>query len=165
MKKLILIVGILFLSSIFLSSCQPKIDFGKEKNEILTYLETCKKAQIENDWETWASLYAENTVYIEKGEIKRYTRDSITNLSKDYFTNRSVKYNSLEDLTDPIIYISDDATMAWYIVNYRFNFILTDSLGNETEDHSDGAGLFILKKENGKWVEVTGFNSSKPKDK
>lgn len=165
MKKLILIVVILLLTLIFLSSCQPKVNLEKERTEILTYLETCKKAQIENDWETWTSLYADNTVYIEKGEIKHYTRDSIKKLFEEYFTTRKVKYTSLEDLSDPIIHISDDATMAWYIVNPRFNYIITDSVGNETKDFSDGAGLFILKKENGKWVEVTGFNSSKPEDK
>ena len=165
MKNLKLLPVIVFLLTIVFSSCQPKVDLEKEKQKILSYLETCEKAQIENDWETWATLYAENSVYIIKGEIKNYTNDELKELLKESFTNRKVKYTSFDNLSDPIIHISKDGSMAWYIVNYKFNFTLTDSLGHEIEESSISSSLFILEKENSKWVEVTGFNSKKPKNK
>lgn len=164
MKNLRLLLGIVFLLTIFLSSCQPKVDLEKEKKEIFSYLEIADKAQIENDWETWATLYAENSVYISKGEIKNYTNDELKELCKESFTNRKIKYTSIDELSDPIIHISNDGSMAWYIVNYKFNYTTTDSLGNEIEESSIGSSLFILEKENSKWVEVAGFNSPKPKD-
>ena len=165
MKNYLKSFGILFLTSLFLFSCQPKVNLEKEKKDIMDYLELAKKANIESDYATWTSLYAKNCVYVMNGEVKNYTRDEIEKLSKESFENSKVKYTSIEDLSEPIIHISNDGTMAWYIVNSKFNYTYTDSLGNEQSNSAEGASLFILEKEDGKWVEVTGFNSGKPKKK
>ena len=164
MKKLRLLLGIVFLLTIVFSSCQPKVDLEKEKEAIISYLETCEKANIENDWETWATLYAENTVYVLKGEIKKYTNDEIKQLYKERFTNRDFTFTSVDNIIDPIIHISNDGSMAWYIGNVKFNYNSIDSLGNEIAESSISSYLYILEKENSKWVEVTGFYSLKPKE-
>jgi len=163
MKKIKLLGTAIILAVIILASCQPKVDLNKEQEDIIKYLDDAKKALIEKNSDLWVSLYADNCVYPSKGEIVHYVRDSIRKNIEQSFNNKNYKLVSIDDLEKPIIYISNDATMAWYIVKSKFNYTLKDSTGNEKAYSSQNSSLFVLEKKDSKWVEVTGVSTFKPR--
>jgi len=163
MKKIKLLVPAIMLMVFFLASCQPKVDLNKEKEDILNYLKKADKANFDRNVDAWVALYAENCVYPSNGEVFYFTRDSIRKNTEKSFSNKNFKLLSIAEISKPIIHISADATMAWYIVNSTFNYTIKDSTGNEKPYSSQIAALFVLEKKNSEWVEVTGNTTYKKK--
>ncbi|HAN19589.1 MAG: hypothetical protein A2X13_14900 [Bacteroidetes bacterium GWC2_33_15] len=162
MKKMKLLLSGIFLIVLFLSSCQSKVDLNKEKEEITNYIEKAVQANIEKDLEKWGSLYADSCVYPIGGKIVHLSKEDIKKDSEKVFSNQKFKYTEFNELEETIIHISKDATMAWYMVNMRVFYSNIDSLGNEKIDSTEIASLFILEKQNSKWLEVTGVNTYTP---
>jgi len=164
MKKIKLLVPTIILVAIILVSCRPKVDLNKEMEDILKYLEKGKNALIERNVENWVSLYADSCIYPVKGEIYQYSQDSLRKIFGKAFSDKNHRAISLENIKKPIVHISNDATMAWYVANFYYNYALKDSIGNEKLYKAQGADLFVLEKKNSKWVEVTGVETHKTKE-
>lgn len=163
MKKIKLLLPVILLTAVFITSCQPKVDLKKEKEDILKYLEKANKANMEKDLEAWLSLYADSCVYPGNGKIYHYTKEDIKKNMEKVYSNKNHRVSSIDELEKPIIHVSDDASMAWYIVNMRFIIVNKDSIGNERTDSATLSSLYVLEKKNSIWAEVTGVDTYKPK--
>lgn len=149
MKKLI-IASMLLISFLLLTGCQPKVDFEKEKAEILKAYETFKQGFLEGNPEIFEPLLAEEMNIAMHGEVNKTTRaELMESLKKEA---ERINYLEFKDLKEPVIKFSNDGSIAWQIIQYKTKIIDKDSTGSEYERVEIWGNLLIYQKQDAKWV-------------
>ncbi|HEM48945.1 MAG TPA: hypothetical protein ENO27_01920 [Caldithrix sp.] len=163
MKHLHFLITLVFLFSIILS-CQQTPDFEKEKAELLAWHKKNMQAIVDGDIETMVLLFPDSSLAIDNGEVVKFDKEKDTErLKKDFARG---KFIETPDLIEPIIHISNDATMAWMLCQYHIKYIFTDSTGVQTDKETVGSEISVFEKINSKWVFSAGAETyQKPADK
>lgn len=128
-------------------SCQTKPDLDAEKKAILALHYEQQKAHLEKNV---ALLLGDSTAdYIEvnRGVVRKPTYAENFKRFKAYF--EAVEFVAWDDVSPPVISISDDATMATSVVE---KLVITRAKSGEPGlDTSHYAWLAVFKKVKGKW--------------
>ena len=64
-----------------------------------------------------------------------------------------------DDVEEPIIRISNDASMAWMITRTRVRRVQKTADGTEKEEKFVYAGIMTYEKRDGRWVRVTNVST------
>lgn len=130
-----------------LQACHPVLDLDAEKNAILAIHRDQQKAHLEKNV---ALLLGDNSAdYIEvnRGLVKKPSYTENFKKFTAYF--ESVDFVAWEDVSPPIISISDDGTMATSVVE---KLVVTRAKAADHKlDTTHFAWLAVFKKINGKW--------------
>jgi hypothetical protein len=146
MKKLTLLICI----ATAVLGCGPKIDLEKEKADLLAALESSRQAHFETDSEKLLSDMAVEVINIRDAQISTVTRADAEQRFQIYF--KDAKFREWDYVSDPIIFISDDATLAARIEHIKVDKY--DTTGVMPDVKFTYAGITLLKKENGRWIRV-----------
>ena len=151
-----LVASILVFTIIsFLSSCNADIDINAEKERIKSVMSSMREAHFKNS----AAMFLEPM----KDTFTEVRRGSYINLSKSasqagiqsYFD--SMEFLELADVQEPLVVISNDASLATYTGSIILKGYLNGNpVFRKLAFHS------TLSKENGQWKIISNVNSTMP---
>lgn len=101
--------NIVWIAALLSVAC-TKPDMEKEKKELLTLHERQRIAHLEENIDLFAREQADTLLFIRNGELGYRTKQQMRENFKRYFDR--VEFIKWDDIAEPIIEISDDASMA-----------------------------------------------------
>lgn len=118
-------------------------------NELLELHRQQRAAHFNRDAKLLMSASADDFTSVNDGKISRPSREkSISNL-QHYFDNST--FIEWDDITPPVIRVSDDATMAYVIVHKKVRLTEKTETGGSQEETEVFAWVAIYQKRNGQW--------------
>ena len=132
-------ISISALLILFLFACKETkdIDFELAKNQILELHHAQRDYHFKKDSVAFANQLSENFISVNKGEISFPEQSETIVRYHSYFS--SVEFLKWDDASNPIIKFSDDATMAYTIVDK----IVAVNHKNETGETIEGQTHFV----------------------
>src|SRR5438552_18474459 len=121
------------------ASAQPSADLEKEKAELLRLHKSDREAHFKTDVDLLLQNSPEEFISVGRGKINRQSKDDARKMFTGYF--RGAKYYEWDDVEEPIIRISNDATMAWMITRTRVRRVQKKTDGAEQEEKFIYAGI------------------------
>ncbi len=141
----------LFLMLIAMGACQSTTpDLEVERARILELHQLQQKYHLEKMAPEFAALMAEDYISINRGEITTPSYEENRERFQNYFD--AVEFVKWEDVNPPIIRFSDDASMAYTVVEKEV-IVRYDYEGVEpTEQLTHFSWVAIYKKTAGEWA-------------
>jgi len=155
MRPLTLIV--LFFASAGCATAQPSADLEKEKAELLRRHQLDREAHFKTDVDLLLENAPEEFIAVSRGKITRSSKADERKFFTGYF--RDAKYYEWDDLEEPIVRVSNDASMAWMIVRTRIRRVQKAADGTEKEEKVVYAGIMTYEKREGRWVRVANVST------
>ena len=148
---------LLFLPILF--GCNLKPDLEKEKQTILSMLQTERKAHFDRNVDLFMSEFADSMVSVNKGVVSSPTKAEHKERIGKYFD--SVHFIRWDDSVDPIIRFSDDGSLAYAIIQKDVIVMYPDSLGKAIYDTTHYAWTSIYRKQKGEWKVECNISTNK----
>jgi len=146
----------LLLITFFLPD-NPKPDLEKERAALLEIHRLDRRAHFETNPELLLRHSADEFLSVSNGKIHRSTRAEVKEMFTIYI--KDAKYSEWDDLEQPVIRISNDATTAWMIVRTRVRRSQKQESGEEKERIFVYAGIMTYEKQQGKWVRIANVST------
>ena len=143
-----LLVWILFAA--WACSDKTGISIENEKTNILKLHELQREYHFNKDSVAFANQLSDNFISVNKGVISFPSRKETISRYHQYFS--SVSFNKWDDISEPIIIISDDGKMAYTIVDKLVNISYEDEAGQSVESETHFAWTAIYRKYGDKWL-------------
>ena len=136
---------------LLLSSCRQSQDLNPtlERDEILRLHHLQKKFHFEKMVDEFVDLLSENHISVNRGEIKKPSRQDHTTRFTRYF--ESVEFEKWDDIEPPVIRFSDDYSMAYTIVDKEVVVRYMNEDGNEVRELTKFSWVAIYKKYGEDW--------------
>ena len=141
-----------------LASAEPSADLEKEKAELLRIHKADREAHFKTDVDALLENSPEEFISVGRGKINRSSKEDARKMFTGYF--RDAKYYEWDDLEEPIIRISNDASMAWMITRTRVRRVQKKADGAEQEEKFVYAGIMTYEKRDGRWVRVANVSTT-----
>jgi hypothetical protein len=149
---------LILLSSLFLLSCdKPNLDL--EEKAILRLLKNEQRAHLEKNADLLISNGVPGSFMVNRGEVSQPTDKEISDRFNRYFG--SVNFLKWEDTANPIIRFSDDASLAYAIIQKQVILTRKEDVTSKP-DTTDFAWISIWRKANGKWKMESMASTNKP---
>lgn len=155
-----LTLALIFVAATMSARAQTTVDLEKEKAELLRMHRASREAHFKTDVELLQAHAPEVTISVSRGKVSRPTRAEVRKMFADYF--RGAKYYEWDDMEEPIVRVSRDASMAWMITRVRVRRVQKDAAGAEREEKFVYAGLTTYEKQGGKWMRVANASTFEP---
>lgn len=156
----LLAVVLLFVASAVCAGAQPSANLEKEKAELLRLHQSGREAHFKTDVEMLLQNSPEEMISVSRGKINRPSKDDARKMFTGYF--RDAKYYEWDDVEEPIVRISNDASMAWMITRTRVRRVQKNADGAEKEEKFVYAGIMTYEKRDGRWVRVANVSTFEP---
>ncbi|UCE24305.1 MAG: hypothetical protein JSU74_13605 [Candidatus Zixiibacteriota bacterium] len=160
MKLYSALLGLLLAAAIFQGCCE-KVDLEAHRQELLRLNETMRAAHLEGDAETIVAISTYPYTKVNSGKISHPTKEENDQRFQNYMT--TMKLSAWDDLQEPIITMSDDATLATVI--YRKHLAMTPVDEPDTEPME---GIYAwqstYKRTPEGWKQVSDVLTSLPED-
>ena len=134
----------------FIFSCKQKPNLAQARVEILNLLQQERKAHFDRDVNLFMSEFADSMIMVNKGIVSVPTKEQHKERIGKYFG--SVKFVKWDDSSPPIIRFSDDASLAYAVVQKQVVLTYPDSFGNSFTDTTNYSWVAIYRKQKGKWM-------------
>jgi len=135
-------------------------DLEKEKTELLRLHKSNREAHFKTDVDLLFENSPEEMISVSRGKVSRSKTAAGRKVFAEYF--RGAKYYEWDDLEEPIIRVSKDASMAWMITRIRVRRVQRDAAGAEREEKFIYAGIMTYEKRGGRWVRVANVSTFEP---
>ena len=122
---------------------------SEDANELLRGHYAARAAHFNHDAKAIYADFADDFVSVDAGQVKMPDRDAGMKRMQAYFDAST--FLEWDDITPPIIRISDDATMAYVINHKKVRLLAKDKAGKMQEDIEVFAWVAIYKKVDGRW--------------
>ena len=142
-----------------LAACNSKPHLSKEKETILSMLQTERKAHFDGNVDLFMSEFAEGMISVNKGEVSIATRELNKERIGKYFG--SVRFLKWDDTAEPIVRFSDDGSLAYAIVQKDVIVTYPDSTGKPYNDTTHYAWSSIYRKQHGEWKVECNISTNK----
>jgi hypothetical protein len=139
--------------------CSHKPGLEAAKKEITALLEQERKAHFARDVDLFLSSFGDSMILVNKGMVKIPTREENKKRFGNYF--RAVTFIKWDDIVPPVIKFSDDASLAYAIVQKKVILTYPDSLGKAFYDTSNYAWVSIYRKQKGEWKGEVNISTNK----
>ncbi len=155
MKPFTLIL--LFVAWAASANAQASADLEKEKAELLRLHKSDREAHFKTDVDALLANSPEQFISVGRGKINRSSKDDVRKMFTGYF--RDAKYHEWDDVEEPIVRVSNDASMAWMITRTRVRRVQKQADGTEKEEKFVYAGIMTYEKRDGRWVRVANVST------
>ncbi len=118
--------------------------------ELMQLQQQGRAAHFGKDAKLLVSVFADDFINIGAGKITRPTREESRNRLQAYF-DRS-EFLEWDDISPPIIRVSQDASMAYILVHKRVRLKAKNEKGDLEEETTIFAWMETYEKHNGKWT-------------
>src|SRR5438477_7877222 len=142
------------------TSAQPSADLEKEKAELLRIHKSDRESHFKTDVEGLLENSPEEFISVGRGKINRSSKDDARKMFTGYF--RDAKYYEWDDVEEPIIRISNDASMAWMLTRTRVRRVQKTADGTGKEEKFVYAGIMTYEKRDGRWMRVANVSTPQP---
>ena len=129
-------------------------------NELLVLHNQARAAHFNRDPELLVSDFADDYTFIGGGKIQKPAREASIARFRSYFNNST--FLEWDDITPPVIKVSDDASMAYVTVHKKVKLLARDEKGAEREETEIYAWLATYRKIGGKWKLTTIASTNTP---
>lgn len=139
---------ILFFSLI---SCSENVvvNLDDDTAKILALHHAQREYHFNKDSVAFVNQQSDNFISVNRGEITRPSKEETLARYNKYFS--SVEFVQWDDISEPIIKFSDDASMAYTIVDKMVVVSYLDENGEKIESESHFAWMTIYKKYGDEW--------------
>jgi hypothetical protein len=120
MRHLLFLYALCFSTVVFCGCCE-KVDLEAHRQELLRLNEMMRTAHLEGDAETIVSISQYPYTKVNSGRVTHPTKEENDERFRNYMSTMDL--TAWDDLAEPIITISDDATLATVI--YRKHLAMT----------------------------------------
>jgi hypothetical protein len=117
--------------------------------ELMELQKQQRAAHFARDAKVIFAEFADEYFSIGNGRVRKPDRDAGLKRLQTYFDNST--FIEWDDITPPIIKVSDDATMGFVIVHKRVRLLAKDESGKEKEEIEIFAWVSVYKKIKGIW--------------
>ena len=148
---------LLFITWATCASAHPSPDLEKEKAELLRLHQSDREAHFKTDVDALLANSPDEMISVSRGKISRPSKDDARKMFTGYF--RDAKYHEWDDVEEPIIRVSNDASMAWMITRTRVRRVQKNAAGEEKEEKFVYAGIMTYEKRDGRWVRVANVST------
>ena len=155
MKQLTVIL--LFVGCAVCAGAQPSPNLEQEKAELLRLHTSDREAHFKTDVDRLLENSPAEMISVSRGKISRSSKDDARKMFTGYF--RDAKYYEWDDVEEPIIRVSNDASMAWMITRTRVRRVQKNAEGAEKEEKFVYAGIMTYEKRDGRWVRVANVST------
>lgn len=141
------------------ASCSNEIT-DSNYNRVVKLHEKQRDYHFEKNAQDFVNLFSENFISVNKGEISIPEKEESLKRFSSYF--ESVQFEKWDDLRNPIIYFSEDSSMAFTVVNKEV--VLSYNHENDTIiDTTQYAWVTIYaKNNNNEWKILCNASTTKP---
>lgn len=131
--------------------------------ELMQLQQQARAAHFGKDAKLLVSMFADDFINIGAGKISRPTREESQNRFQAYF-DRS-EFLEWDDISPPIIRVSQDASMAYVIVHKRVRLKAKNEQGVLEEAATIFAWTETYEKQDGKWTLTAVASTNEPSSK
>ena len=156
----LLTLTLLFVACAARAEAQTPAGLEKEKAELLRLHKSAREAHFKTDAELLLENSPEEMISVSRGKINRSGKAEGRKMFAAYF--RGAKYYEWDDVEEPIVRVSKDASMAWMITRIRVRRVQRDAAGVEREEKFVYAGIMTYEKRDGRWVRVANVSTFEP---
>lgn len=150
----------LFVTGAVFAPAGSGADPEKEKAELLRLHRSHREAHFKTDADMLMARSPEVLISVSRGKVNRSGREQVRKQFEEYF--RGATYYEWDDLEEPIVHVSRDASMAWMITRVRVRRVQKDAAGAEQGERFVYAGLTTYEKRGGKWMRVANASTFEP---
>ncbi len=108
-----------------------------------------REAHFNRDAEQMASLFADDFVSVQNGEISRPSREASRERFERYFAR--VSFVAWDDIVEPVVELSGDGTLATVLVHKRVHTTYRDDDGEPAEGITIFAWAETWRRRNDRW--------------
>lgn len=143
--------GVVMLAGLFCFSCNGKqeIDFEQERKAILALDAADREYHFQKNAKAFVDSFSPGFLSINKGKIDRPSYEESFQRFDNYF--KHVRFVAWDNLEEPVVRFSDDATVAYVAVSKRVILEFEEEAGKVVSDTTDFAWLSVYRKENNQW--------------
>jgi hypothetical protein len=124
-----------------------EVELEREHATLLELHANVRRAHFETDVEQLLANDAEESINVRDAKVVRRRREEDVRRFTEYFDGAT--YHEWDDIEPPIVSISNDASLAWMIVNVR---VRRTKDGEELRFRY--AGISTYEKRDGRWIKV-----------
>jgi ketosteroid isomerase-like protein len=117
-----------------------------------------REAHLNRDADLMASLFADDFVSVQDGEVTRPTREASRQRFERYFSR--VTFLAWDDEAEPVVDVSEDGTLATILVRKRVHVAYRDDDGQPAEEETHFAWVEVWRRRDERW-ELTMVASTK----
>lgn len=157
------IKGILLFNCLLLVllQCRQSIDFEAEKQKLLRLHAAQRSAHLQENVEMFVDQFDEKMISVNRGKISQAPKDDSRKRFSEYFER--VTFKKWEDAAAPQIVFSDDASMAYVIVDKLVVLTYENEEKKTVEETTHFAWVSIYKKQaNSDWKIVCNVSTNEP---
>jgi len=118
-------------------------------NELLELQKQARAAHFTRNGNLLVSTFADDFTSIAGGKISKPKREASLDRLQNYFNNST--FIEWDDITPPVIKVSDDATMGYVLVHKKVRLPAKNENGTETEETEIFAWIEMYRKIKGEW--------------
>jgi len=155
---------VLNFTGISLNKIDEKVFLVPQKvvamNELLVLHNQARAAHFNRDPELLVSDFADDYMFVGGGKIQKPAREASITRFRSYFNNST--FLEWDDITPPVIKVSDDATMGYILVHKKVRLLAKNENGRQQEETEIYAWLATYRKIGGKWKLTTIASTNTP---
>jgi ketosteroid isomerase-like protein len=142
-------------------SCSRRTGIETEKIKLLTLHREQQVAHLTRNAKQFVGQFADTMISVNRGKIVTVPRDSAMKRFQLYF--ESVVFKKWEDVHPPVVEFSEDASMAYIVVDKLVVLEYKDGQNKNAEETTHFAWVSVYKKqENGEWQIVCNVSTNEP---
>ena len=150
------IIVLLVLVTFTLAEAQPRVDLEKERLELLQAHKADREAHFKTDVDLLQLRSPDEFIAVSDGKIYRTKKADERKQFAEYF--KGAKYYEWDDVEEPIVRISKDASLAWMITRVRVRRVQKGASG-DSERKFIYAGIMTYEKQGGRWMRVANVST------
>lgn len=155
-KFVFLLLAVLLISA----CCREEPDLNAYKQEILELHRGFIAAHLAKDVEAIAAPTADGYLFVADGEVEISNADKVTEWLEEYFSR--TEFTEYRDVSDPVIGISNDGSLAWSIVQVRVAGTSRTEDGAEKPFDNVWAWITLYKRVGNSWLRISDVSTVKP---
>jgi len=124
----------------------PKV---KAMNELFELQKQARIAHFNRDAKLLVSTFADDFTNIAGGKITKPTREASLTRFQNYLNSST--FIEWDDITPPVIKVSDDATLGYVLVHKKVRLLAKNENGTKTEETEIFAWIETYRKIKGEW--------------
>jgi hypothetical protein len=159
-RRALLVASCTLLAAASPGRAQSSVDLEREKAELLRLHRNDREAHFKTDVALLQERTPDVMISVANGRVRRVPKAEQRQSFTEWF--RGATYQEWDDLEDPIVRVSNDATMAWIITRLRVRRLKKGADGVERQEGFVYAGIMTYEKVNGRWMKVANVSTVEP---
>ncbi len=141
------LLSVVLASSLVLAG--PSLAAPTPRDEVAARHALERDAHMDRNVELLLSLFGDDFVMVDGGEVKRPTREEQRQRFTAYFG--AVRFHKWDDRVAPVIHVSADGTLATVIVQKEVVLVLADAAADAKPERAGFAWIETWAKRRGRW--------------